>query len=186
MSFNYYESLQDLYQSNVPTYKSAKYKEFCGSYGWDPGLARKIWSISPRRGRNRVTSYIIPSELERVRRKLSGKKEASIRFGHEKKGHGIKGERGDFCLVGGRITRSQLTLFYRSLELIGGLHYDQCIILALEKLFKINFKTIKIFTDSAHVFALKGNSNEKLFIQLRKLYYSHQSGSNAIRDDTES
>lgn len=176
MSFDFYENLQDLYQSNVPEYKSRKYKNFCGSYKWDVGMAQEVWKISPKRGRNRVTSYLIPDEIQRVKKKLSGKREASIRFGHKKTGHGIKGERGDFCLVGGRVTKTQLTLFYRSLELIGGLHYDQCIIMALEKVLGLELKTIKIFTDSAHVFALKGNSNEKLFMQLRKIYHSYQPG----------
>lgn len=139
-------------------------------YWWDREIAKKIFAISPKRARNRVESYIIMDEVIRARKKLETKSNVSIRFGKEKKGHGIKGERGDFCLIAGVIKKTELTLFYRSIEMIGGLHYDQCIILALEKMLNLKFKKIFIMTRDSHVFALKGNSNEKLFKQLWEIY----------------
>lgn len=139
-------------------------------YPWDREMAKRIFAISPKRARNRVKSYIIMDDLLRARKKLEKKNNVSIRFGYEKKGHGIKGERGDFCLVAGVIKKTELTLFYRSLEMIGGFHYDQCIILALEKILKLKFKHIFIMARDTHVFALKGNSNEKLFQQLWDIY----------------
>jgi len=109
-------------------------------------------------------------EIDRAKKKFQRKGEASIRFGAEKKGHGYSGERGDFCLVGGVIRGKNLSLFYRSLELIGGFAYDLTLIASLEKLLEVHFQTVTIYATKAFTFALKGNSNEKLFPKLQRIF----------------
>lgn len=111
----------------------------------------------------------MPSEVERAAQKLSSKGTASLRFGNEKKGHGYSGERGDFCLIAGVVTRRYLTVYYRSLELIGGFAYDLTLIRELEGALLCNWKTVTFVTAKAFVFALKGNSNEKLYPKLRDI-----------------
>ena len=79
--------------------------------------------------------------------------------------------RGDFCLVAGVLTRKKhLTMYYRSLELLGGLHYDTCIMAFLEDTLEVAFQTIEIYAVEAHAFALKGNSNEALYEKLKVIY----------------
>jgi len=137
---------------------------------WDPKYAESIEKISPKRSRNRFDNYVDFLEIERVRAKLISKREASIRFGVAKSGHGYHGERGDFCLVGGAIKGRDLTLMYRSLELIGGLAYDLCLVQKLSGLFGIEWRKLTIFAARANVFALRGNSNEKLYPKLREIF----------------
>jgi hypothetical protein len=156
----------------VPEYKSINYGQQIIKFEWNADYAAAIEKISPRRARNRFDGYIDLDEIARVHKKWSSKGEASIRFGAEKRGHGYSGERGDFCLVGGVLKKSELSLFYRSLEMIGGFAYDLTLIRCLEALFydKPGFSTITIFTMKAFVFALKGNSNEKLFPKLQEIF----------------
>lgn len=115
-------------------------------------------------------NYVDHAELKRADAKRRSKGEASIRFGVSKSGHGYKGERGDFCLVGGVIRGSNLTLFYRSLELIGGFAYDLCLIDYVSTILEIHWKDVTIISTKANVFALKGNSNEKLYPKLQKIF----------------
>jgi len=103
--------------------------------------------------------------------KLAEKREASIRFGVEKKGHGYTGKRGDFCLVGGVVRRKELTVFYRSLELIGGFGYDLTLFDYLADYFETRWEHVHILATKAFVFALKGNSNEKLYPRLREIFH---------------
>ncbi len=155
----------------VPRYKSRSLGPLVLQMDeWDPSLPRKIRDISERRSANRISNYLIPEEIERVRERLVDTDSASIRFGREKKGRGYHGKRGDFCLVAGAIERRNLTLFYRSLELIGGLGYDLCIIEYLGALLDIKWKSVTIHAARANVFALKGNSNEKLFPKLQRIF----------------
>lgn len=98
------------------------------------------------------------------------RRDASIRFGVAKPGHGYKGERGDFCLIGGVYSFGTLTLFYRSIELIGGFAYDLVLIAHLCKELGIEPKYVEIWSPKAFVFALKGNSNEKLFPKLKEIF----------------
>lgn len=155
--------------SLVPDYKSRLYPSLILKMDWDPSYAIAIREISPKRSVNRVNNYIDPEEIRRVERKLETKREASIRFGVAKTGHGYAGERGDFCLVGGVIRGKDLTVFYRSLELIGGFAYDltlfQYLALAI-----YSWNTVTIMAARANVFALKGNSNQKLYPKLRKIF----------------
>lgn len=155
----------------VPEYKSAQYSPLILQINqWDDRYAIDIENISEKRSTNRWQNYCDPKELKRVEQRLAADKPSSIRFGVKKEGHGYHGERGDFCLVGGSIDGNNLTLMYRSLELIGGFAYDLTLIRRLGMTFDRDWKRLRILADRAHIFALKGNSNEKLFPKLRKIF----------------
>lgn len=89
----------------------------------------------------------------------------------EKKGGGfdVVNGRADFRLIAGSLKDGNLTLFYRRLELIGGLHYDLALIAAVEDAMG-PLKTITIMAVKADAFTRKGGSNEKLYKQLTKRY----------------
>lgn len=168
-----YDSVAHFWRSLVPAYQSRSLKGLHGTFPFAgvPEVARRIREISERRTTNRIANYASPREMERVRGRLQGKaRDVSIRFGVRKKGHGYSGERGDFCLVGGVYSGGTLTLFYRSIELIGGFAYDLTLIDHVCKTLEIEPKKIEIFAVRAFVFALKGNSNEKLYPKLKKVF----------------
>lgn len=154
----------------VPEYKSAVLGAGVYHLIWDPKYAMAIRKISPRRTDNRIAGYLDSPEMERAYKKWLSKRECSIRFGAEKRGHGYSGERGDFCLVGGVVRGSNLSLFYRSLELIGGFAYDLTLIHEIGRRFALPFGTVSIYTTKAFIFALKGNSNEKLYPKLKEIF----------------
>ncbi len=162
----------------VPEYRSAVYSPvIIQIQHWESKYALAIVAISEKRARNRVENYVIPDEIERVTARLRGSTESSIRFGAKKEGHGYHGQRGDFCLVGGsisltasRVQRANLTLMYRSLELIGGFAYDLVLVERLGEQLGLEWKSLTILAARAHIFALKGNSNEKLFPKLQKVF----------------
>lgn len=163
-------SIAVLWTSLVPVYKSRNYGPTMFAVDWDRTIAKKIEAISPKRSFNRRSNYVIPSETARVSQKLKSKHEVSIRFGHEKKGHGYSGERGDFCLIAGVVTKRELVVYYRSLELIGGLAFDLVLLRYLEMELGCNWRTITFVTQKAFVFALKRNSNEGLYPKLRGIF----------------
>lgn len=155
----------------VPAYESRQYVPFVLTIEkWNPKHAEAIRQISPKRAKNRFQNYVDGGEVARVFEKLEAKRKASIRFGVQKPGHGYHGERGDFCLVGGAIEGKNLTLFYRSLELIGGLAYDVCLIDELGSFLEIKWKQVQIMSVRANVFAVKRNSNEKLYPKLQEIF----------------
>lgn len=156
-----YDDVGDMFLDHVPDYKGRGWRPFHVRFGWDARVARHMEKLSAKRAASRRASYTIPGELERA-------KEA-IRFGVKKEGHGYKGDRGDFCLVGAVKQKKQLTLFYRRLELIGGLHYDLVLVNDIEKAMG-EIRTVTIYAVEAKVFALRGNSNEKLYQKLRAYY----------------
>jgi len=156
--------------SLVPSYASKSYGGLILKMTWEPRYAEAILQISQKRAINRINNYVSPSELARAKKKYDSKGQSSIRFGVEKAGAGYHGERGDFCLVGGVIRGRDLTVFYRSLELIGGFAYDLCLFRELEDLLDIPWKTVTVMATQANVFALRGNSNEKLYPKLRKIF----------------
>lgn len=164
--------LGDIWASLVPEYKSQTYSGLHLEFEWQPHYARLIREISEKRSVNRIQNYIIPEEIERVkqRRGSNGNTPSSIRFGVKKEGHGYHGQRGDFCLIGGVVTTSKLLLMYRSLELIGGLAYDLVLMHSLGKQLGIQWKKIEIIAWKANVFALKKNSNEKLYPKLQEIF----------------
>lgn len=163
-------TIPDFWKNRVPRYESKNYGAMVIDLVWDPKYAQAIKQISPKRAANRRANYIDPTEMDRVEDKLKTRKEASIRFGVGKEGYGYNGERGDFCLVGGVIKGRNLALFYRSLELIGGFAYDLTLIDSMSERLGVPFKIVTIYTCKAFTFALKGNSNEKLFPKLQVLF----------------
>lgn len=161
----------ELWLKLVPKYESYSLHPFFAEFGWDRRYGESIKCISSKRSANRVSSYLDPRELDRVSEKIGrGKKDVSIRFGAEKKGHGYSGERGDFCLVGGVYGRKTLTLLYRSIELIGGYGYDLVLLNELQDRLGLEIKTVRIWAARAFVFALRGNSNEKLYPKLQRIF----------------
>lgn len=162
--------IPDVWNSLVRGYESRVYGAVVMHLLWDPKYAEQIQEISPKRWTNRLSGYLDSKELDRASKKLSSKGECSIRFGAEKQGHGYSGERGDFCLVGGVVRGKSLSVFYRALELIGGFAYDLTLIRSLERYLETEFQTVTIYTTKAFVFALKGNSNEKLYPKLKKIF----------------
>lgn len=153
----------------VPEYKSRNYGSQRICLQWDPRYAEAIEEISYTRAFNRFRNYVNHTELTRAALKLKSKGEASIRFGAEKAGHGYSGERGDFCLVGGVIRGKNLSLFYRSLEMIGGFAYDLTLLAGIQNKY-FNFHTVTIYATKVFIFALKGNSNERLFPKLQEIF----------------
>jgi hypothetical protein len=154
----------------VPSYKSAVYPNLTMIIDqWDDGFSAGVREISAKRAENRVTNYVDPVEVDRAVSKYGSTEACTIRFGVKKPGHGYHKERGDFCLLGGSLQGKHLQLFYRSLELIGGLAYDLCIINHLTEAFDVKLKSVTIHAAKANVFALKGNSNEKLYPKFRKV-----------------
>lgn len=163
-------TLPTVYSTLVPRYESHRYDNLVVEIGkWNPEYGLAVQEISAKRAANRLRNYILTEEIERVRARLESTDSCSIRFGKSKEGHGYHGERGDFCLIGGAIERKNLTLFYRSLELIGGLAYDLCIVNYVSGLLGIEWKKVTIHAARAHSFALKGNSNEKLYPKFRRI-----------------
>lgn len=159
----------------VPEYRSAAYSPLVVQIEkWEDKYALDIETISQKRSNNRVKNYLIGEELQRVAKRVSADRDSSIRFGNKKEGHGYHGERGDFCLVGGSIAilgaRADLTLMYRSLELIGGFGYDLVLVQRLGSMLDLEWRRLTILAARAHVFALRGNSNEKLFPKLQKVF----------------
>lgn len=154
-------SLGEEWRELVPRYKSKSFRDFRLRFRWDKDDAKNIFSISETRCRKRLGTYIIPGELERSR--------GSIRFGNKKSGQGFHKDRGDFCLVGGVFDKGHLTVLYRRVELIGGLHFDLALFQQVEDVCG-RIKDVTIHAPHAFVFALKGNSNEKLYKKLNQYY----------------
>lgn len=170
-----FDSLRRLFNEYVPSYKSRTFRPFVISFKWDRSVVDMMRGISEARCENRVESYIIPGELERVKDKRIDS--CAIRFGHKKRARAgglqlgrINGKRGDFCLIGGTIKGKALHVFYRSIDLIGGLHYDTAIFEHIEESLDIRFRRIVIYAPQAFVAAIPKNSNEKLFHRLKELY----------------
>lgn len=103
------------------------------------------------------------------KRRSSKPRDFSIRFGVKKAGHGYGKERGDFCLVSAVYSGKTLTLFYRSIELIGGFGFDLVLIEHVIRELGINPDWIEIWATKAFTFALKGNSNEKLYPKIKEI-----------------
>lgn len=164
------ETIPQVWNRLVPNYRSRTYRHLVVGFQWEEKYADQITRISPKRALNRYESYINEEELSRALSIWNRKKECSIRFGVGKKGKGNFGSRGDFCLVGGSLKGKNLTLMYRSLELIGGFAYDLTLIDEIERYLGMTFKNIHLMCAHAHVFALKKNSNENLYPKLKEIF----------------
>lgn len=163
-------SIADLWTTLVPAYKSISYGPAIFKIHWDKDVVAQILGLSVKRAENRVRNYLRSDEITRVKSKLSKKSEASIRFGAAKTGFGYSGERGDFCLIAGVIRGRELTLYYRSLEMMGGFAFDLCLIAKLSYLLDIEWETVTFVSRKVFTFALKGNSNEKLYPKLLRIF----------------
>lgn len=167
----HYESIREVHTDMVGGYVSRRFPHHVFSFGWNPDLAQRVL-VNPKRAAKRVASYVNYEDVARASTRAANGKDFSLRFGVEKTGTGNFGERGDFCLLGASYTTKgkTLTLLYRSLELFGGLVYDQAILLEVIGLLGIEVKRIVVMCSSCHSFALKGNSNEKLYEKLQLIY----------------
>lgn len=156
-----YDNVGSMILELVPAYKSRSWTPFVVSFKWDQDAVDNVWNISESRCEKRIASYVDPQELKRSK--------GSIRFGVKKEGHGFHKERGDFCLVGGSLVKGHLSVYYRRVELLGGFHYDLAI---FERVAEIMgpIKRVTMYASHAMVFALKGNSNEKLYQKLKRHY----------------
>lgn len=172
--FKPFRSPGECFLSLVPTYTFINWENLLFSYKWDSDQVKKVLDINPQKAMRRVDTYLNTIELMRFRDKLRNKSSASIRFGVEKEGRGWhNGERGDFCLVGGSYSKKkkELTLFYRSLDMIGGFNWDLSIIRHLI-IYSCVIEKVTIYARNARAFAKKGNSNEKFYYQLKEIYES--------------
>lgn len=175
----HYQDPGQLWMTKMPDYKSWNAGNLLDSFGWN-NKARKyadqIREVSERRSTNRINSYFIPDEIDRVRMRLkTGANNVSIRFGRLKKGTGFHpGERSDFCLIGGVVSGSEtsrrLLLFYRSIEMTGGFAFDLVLIRKLEIMLNIEFKQIEIWAHNHFSIAIRGNSNQKLYPKLKLIF----------------
>lgn len=165
-----FDSVGAFWRYYVPAYRSGSFKPFHARFPYEgvPAAAKLIRRISEKRSTNRISNYIIPDELARV--KARGGNDFSIRFGARKPGHGYSGGRGDFCLAAAVYSGSTLTFFYRSLELMGGFAYDTVLWTHTCDELGITPRYVEIWAVKAFIFALKGNSNEKLYPQLKKIF----------------
>jgi hypothetical protein len=163
-----WKSVGQFWSHYVPSYQSGVFRPLFARIPFEgiPAAARDIRRISEKRSTNRIANYVIESETERVR----GRDDFSIRFGVQKPGHGYSGKRGDFCLVAATYSSRTLTLFYRSIELMGGFAYDLVLIDHVCREIGIEPKFVEIWAKKAFKFALKGNSNEKLYPKLREIF----------------
>lgn len=165
-----FPSIPAFWSTFVPEYRSRTFRPFYVRInGWTNDYAAHVRAVSPKRAEKRVASYVDPLEVARAAEKLTDKVDASFRFGVSKTGHGNFGSRADFCLVAGSCRRQHLTLFFRTINLIGGFGYDLCIIAELSRLLGRDWNSVSIFATQADVFALKGNSNEKLYGKLKEI-----------------
>jgi hypothetical protein len=165
-----FNDIADAFFALVPAYKSKSYGPLVFSVKeWWSSMALDVASINPKRAADRIKNYVNPFEVERASQRIKAGKSASIRFGVAKEGRGYHGERADFCLIGGAVDGKHLAMFYRSLELIGGLAYDLSIIRELQVKLGVPWKTVTFYTANASVFALKGNSNQALYPKLCKI-----------------
>lgn len=167
---DHYKDISEIHRRMVGGYVSKRFKHHVFSFGWNPELASAVTSINPDRAKKRVLSYVDNSELDRVKPRVDAGKDFSIRFGVAKTGTGNFGDRGDFCLLGAAYSKKILTLHYRSLELFGGLVYDQAILNWVISYLEIEVRNIVVMATSCHSFALRGNSNEKLYSKLQLIY----------------
>lgn len=156
-----YRSIDEMFLERVPEYRGYGWRPFLIKFRWDRSVADFMETVSAKRCAKRIQSYLIPGELKRARQ--------SIRFGMAKTGRGYREQRGDFCLIGGAWEEGKLTLFYRRVELIGGLHFDLAVIKEVEE-WMGPIKTVTVMAVEAKVFALARGSNEKLYARLMEFY----------------
>lgn len=153
----------------VPEYKSRSYRPLMGKVRMsddDWTICRRLGKLSTVRAQRRWASYIDEDELTRCGERGS---DWAMRCGVSKTGHGYHGGRGDFCLAAVVWQKDELTLMWRSLELIGGLCYDLWLMGELCRRLELRPRRVNLYACSANVFALRRNSNEKLWPRMRRI-----------------
>lgn len=158
-----YISIGDLFLTLAPSYASRSWKPFYVTFPYDPSTANFLRKLNPTRFDKRRREYVDPKEIERSK--------GTFRFGVKKSGRGFQKERGDFCLIGGHLDGKHLHLFYRRIEIVGGLHFDLSVIEAVRKKFEI--RRVTIFATHAFQFGVKGRlslSKERLYKSLVNFY----------------
>lgn len=163
-----YTSLDDLFLRLVPSYRSRSWLNWFVTFPWDDSVADHVAQINPKRYQKRIREYLIPGEYARSK--------GALRFGVLKSGRGLQGQRSDFCLVGGHFEKGHVTLFYRRVEIVGGLHFDLALIRELEKQ-RGPIRRVTIFASRAFMFGVRGRaslSKEKLHRSLLRFYRSRQ------------
>lgn len=156
-------ALRDFFPRYVPEFKGRTYRPFLVRIDpWTSDYTAALRALSPTRADKRIATYLDATELDRVRAKLQTKDTASIRFGTSKEGIGYRGERGDFCLVGGSLRQEHLALFYRRLELVGGFAFDVVLIDKLGEELGIKWRSVTIHAVQADVYALRCQRDVKL------------------------
>jgi hypothetical protein len=162
-----------------PVYVGMTYRPLVAKIKWDgPKYSELIRALSPTAAEKRALAYLHPEEIERVATKLTTKDNASIRFGFSKSGKGYKGERGDFCLIGGAIRDGHLTVFYRRLELVNGWAYDVVMLEDLHRQlrrtntmgFGETWKTVQIMAVQADIYVVQRTSAEEQYEALKGIY----------------
>lgn len=165
-----FKSTAEMFRKMVPSFKDNSHRFLMMRFPFDPKVVEFVESHSKTRAEKRVAGYVIPGELERaalLHKSTSGG--ASIRFGKEKKGRGYVGKRRDFCLIGGALRGKTLTLFYRRLEMTGGLFYDLAIAREVDKIVG-PVKHIVIVAVQANIYALGGGENLRFYEALRRYF----------------
>lgn len=169
-------SLAEFFPTFVPAYRGASWRPFVVRIRpWSSQYSKAIRNLNPERADKRIASYIDEAEVARALKKLETKGTASLRFGVEKSGRGYTDERGDFCLVGGAVRGEHLTLFYRSLELIGGFGFDVVLIDHLGFMLGRRWRSVTLHAAQASVFAPQCNSSQtkpNLFRALTEIFHA--------------
>ena len=144
---------------------------------WDGATyAPRIRELNPDQADKRWAAYVSADEVARVAEKLTVKDNASFRFGVKKDGYGYRGERGDFCLIGGAIRKQHLTVFYRRLELINGWSWDAWLLERLHTELKIagalamgtTWRSVSIMAVQADIYGRDGAAAQ--YERLKDLY----------------
>lgn len=165
MSIFWFDSPAHFFINMVPDNKFVSIKKFFCRMKWKEDICEELlktkW-ISKTRIANRLKKYLIPSELERFKEKISKKMSAIIRFGFKKTGTGEQaGGPSDFCLLLMSYDKStkELTIVWRALDLSNGFIYDLHLIDHVIRETGIKVKTLDLVCLRARVFSKKGNDN---------------------------
>jgi len=170
--------LADFFNTFCPEFVGMTYRPLVVKIrDWDGAeFAPRIHDLNAEQAAKRWAAYVGTEEVARVADKLRGKDNASFRFGVKKEGYGYRGERGDFCLIGGAIRQGHLTVFYRRLELINGWSWDAWMLERLHAELKAagalamgsTWKTVQIMAVQADIFAREGATGQ--YERLKELY----------------
>ena len=150
-----YRTLPEMYRALAPVYRSwSKKHAVVRIQRWSSVYGNTIYNRFGSGVQKRFDAYLDHLEIERVQHRLRDGKEASIRFGVEKRGRGyFRGKsRGDFCLVAGVVRGRSLTLFYRTLEMGEGICHDIALIDELGRRLGISWYSVTFHVNNLAFF----------------------------------